>query len=200
MKFEFSGDTQNGILKYLFNTYRNDYQNQVLSYSTSQGVGYESTCATDFNPLSYWHIIDHSPIGQYLVIHLPNYYIKMDGYSITTSRFDASDGTAHPKNWGFDASNDNETWFHQRNISDTTEIMNHANATIYVPWNFGTYKYFRLMMTGEQHDKQGKNGCDITQVEFFGELLTYIPRTNLCTQTTKTRFISFLLFTIFLQE
>ena len=112
MKFEFTGDTQNGILKYLFNTYRNDYQNQVLSYSTSQGVGYESTCATDFNPLSYWHIIDHSPIGQYLVIYLPNYYIKMDGYSITTSHFDASDETSHPKNWGFDASNDNETWFH----------------------------------------------------------------------------------------
>ena len=179
MIFEYKNDTQNGILRYLYNTTKN-YEEEVLTSATSEIRTHESNLSVDFNSTSYWHATDYSPIGEYIVVYFPNYFLKLSGYSITTSFYQPAYDVTHPKNWGFDASNDNKTWNNQINISDPTKMMNKAFASIFIPWSFGIYKYYRIMMTGEQHDQMKKNQCDIAQIEFFGELLRNLPNTKQC--------------------
>ena len=50
--------------------------------------------------------------------------------------------------------------------------MNQYFRTMFVSWNYGTYKYIILMNTGSHHDLHNLNAFDLSQIEFFGELLT----------------------------
>ena len=174
MRFDFVGDTQKGILNYLytvvFNRDNEKYFNEVNTYATSS-LGILTSYAIDFNPENYWHAEDFKPVGEYIVIYFKSYRIRMTGFSITSSQLDPDYWVCHPKNWGFDASNDNFTWEHQINYTDASGYLNRKGATEYVGWNYGTYQYFRIMNTGPQYDTKGKNSMDLSQVEFFGDLL-----------------------------
>ena len=150
------------------------YYNEVLTYPSSINeptmVGKN---AIDFDNNTYWVAKSRSPIGEYIIFYFPNYYIKMSGYAIRTSKLKPSIGICHPKNWGFDASYDNKSWVHQVNYTDTYNKLNQSHVTEFVGWNYGTYKYFRFMITGEQHDQTHKNDIDLARIEFFGDLLRY---------------------------
>ena len=185
MRFDFVGDTQKGILYHLKNDlFAGDsvkYYEEVQTYATSSADAiYNATNAIDFIDGTYWHAKDGKDIGtEYIVIYLKSYYISLSGFSITSSNYTEDKLICHPKNWGFDASNDNVTWEHQINYTDTSGYMNRTRATEYVGWNYGIYKYFRITNTGEQYDGGNKNAMDLAQVEFFGDLLTK-PYLNPC--------------------
>ena len=188
MRFDFIDNTTKGILYYLknekFKGNDDKYFEEVKTYATSTYNLHSSQYAIDFDPEKYWHADDFKKIGtQYIVIYLESYYIRLTGFSITSSQLEPDFWVCHPKNWGFDASNDNETWENQVNYTDTSDYMNRKGATKYVGWNFGVYKYFRIMNTGEQYDTQNKNSMDLSQVEFFGDLLNTM-HTNQCLPTT----------------
>ena len=176
MKISYKGNALNGILRYLFDKNREEYLTIVKTYASSvHDSNYLPINVINFaDDDKLWHAKDFENIGNYIVVYLPNYCIKLEGYSIQTSNIGPSSTTCHPKNWGFDASNDNRTWNHQVNITDDG-TMNEALATRYIKWSHGTYKYFRLMITGQQHDTKMKNSLDLNQIEFFGTLIPQAP-------------------------
>ena len=181
MKFEFTGDTQSGIFRYFWETSRDEYFDIVKTYATSMySSQYKPEFAITFDTTSYWHAKEYDPIGNYIVVYLPNFYINIYGYSITSSHNNPSDGVCHPKNWGFDASNDNITWENQVNFSDIGNSMNVASASKFVGWCHGTYKYFRIMITGPAYDIYNKNSIDLRQIELFGELTSHISQYSPC--------------------
>ena len=167
---EFKGDTQNGILKYLYNKYTNkdEYYEEVIASANSIA---DPKYSIDFNLENYWHAIDYQDIGNYIVFCFKHYYINIKGFAITSAKYEPHPGACHPKNWGFDASNNNNTWMHQVNYTDVNNNMNRPYASGYFGWDYGIYKYFRFMITGEQYDGQGKNSIDLNQIEFFGDLI-----------------------------
>ena len=180
-EFIFTGDTQNGILKYFheFLT-ETEYYNEITTSSYPQHGTPQR--AIDFNNDTYWHG-QEKMVGSYLVISIKSYYVKIKGFSITSSNLNPGIGICHPKNWGFDASNDKINWHHQVNYTDTNNDMNKRLASAYFEWDFGTFKHFRIMNTGEQHDGQGKLSMDLSQIEFFGTLIT---NPIICTPYLKT--------------
>ena len=171
MSFYYQGDTRNGILKYLYDKYTNkdEYYKQVLTHATS--CAGDPKFAIDFNFDKYWHAVDFDKIGNYIVIYLKDYYINIKGFALTSSKHGANTGSCHPKNWGFDASNNNDTWENQVNYTDANNNMFRPYASGYFGWDYGTYKYFRFMITGEQYDGQEKYSIDLNQIEFFGDLI-----------------------------
>ena len=178
MRFDFTGDTQKGILFHLHSelTLEQYFAEVITEHSSKSGTGYESQKAIDFNSETYWHSRDFAPVGEYLILYLKSYYVNPIGFSITSSMNEPGDGVCHPKNWGFDASNDKKTWVHQINYTDQSGYLNRYAATEFVSWNYGTYKYFRFMVTGSQYDNENKNAIDLAQIELFGDLLSAIPR------------------------
>ena len=175
MRFDYVGDTQKGILSHLKETLGDaQYYQEVLTYTSSNNGDYTyGKLSIDFDNKTYWVAKSKKQIGEYIIFHFPNYFIKMSGYSIRTSHLKPGYGICHPKNFGFDASNDNETWIHQVNYTDINNHLNKSEVTEFIGWNFGTFKYFRFMITGEQHDDSGKHVIDLAQIEFFGDLLTH---------------------------
>ena len=174
------GDNMSGILKHFYTSNIEKYFDIVKTYTTSEHDNrYISKYAIDFDDNNYWHAKENDKRGNYLVIYLRDYYIKLKGYSIKTSVVGPGTGTAHPKNWGFDASLDNRTWEHQENITDDG-TMNNILASRYLKWSYGTYKYFRLMITGSQYDSYDKNSIDLNQIELFGKLITLDPAPCTC--------------------
>ena len=170
INFPYKGQNQSGILKYFYTNYSEKYNEIVKVYASSTNNAFQTTeMAIDFDDNKYWHAKDNEKIGNYFVVYLKNYYVKLDGYSIQTSNLDPASGICHPKNWGFDASIDNITWEHQVNITDDGS-MNKRLASRYIRWSHGTYKYFRVMITGEQYDGQNKNSLDLNQIELFGKI------------------------------
>ena len=179
MYIPYTGQNLNGILKFIYDTNNANYFDIVRTCTSSNhSDNYLPVNAINFaNDNKYWHAKVKDKIGNYFVVYLKNYYINLEGYSIQTSNISPASGICHPKNWGFDASNDGKKWEHQANITDDG-TMNKALASRYVGWSHGTYKYFRLMITGEQYDGKGKKSLDLNQIELFGTLTT--RRTPLC--------------------
>ena len=172
--FHYNGQNQSGILNYFYKNHTEKYYENVKTFASSIYSGHPPEMAIDFDDNTYWHAKDFENVGNYFVVYLKNYYIKLEGYSIQTSNIDPASGVCHPKNWGFDASIDNITWEHQVNITDDGS-MNKRLASRYIRWSHGTYKYFRFMITGEQYDGQNKNSFDLNQIELFGTLTTRKP-------------------------
>ena len=172
--FPYNGQNQSGILNYFHTNYNENYYEIVKAFASSTFSDHPPEKAIDFDEKTYWHANDYENIGNYLVVYLKNYYIKLDGYSIQTTNFTPQVGICHPKNWGFDASNNNRKWEHQVNITDDGS-MNKRLASRYIRWSHGTYKYFRIMITGEQYDGNGKRSIDLNQIELFGTLTTRKP-------------------------
>ena len=192
MRFEFTGDTQSGILRHFWETRRSEYSDIVKTYATSiYSSLYKPEIAITFDATSYWHAKEYDPIGHYIVDYLPKFYVNVYGYSITTSNLSPSDNICHPKNWGFDASNDNITWEKQVNFSDIGDSMNSANASKFVGWCHGTYKYFRIMITGPAYDIYNKNSIDLRQIELFGELTSHYSQHSQCNYLFHHAFILF---------
>ena len=199
-EFVFTGDTQNGILKYLFDSLsEEDYFNEATTYASMNSANHIGKCAIDFDSNSYWHAIDYQQEETFIVISLKSYYIKIKGFTITSSNLEAS-GICHPKNWGFDASNDNRTWHHRVLYTDTNNNMNRKLASGYFGWDYGTFKYFRFLNTGEQYDGQGKRSIDLGQIEFFGTLLTHLDDISKCLHTSFNHRKLFIFLIISIQE
>lgn len=171
--FEYSDDTQNGILRYFYDNYNSQYESIVKVYSTSDYTGNTPFMAIDFNLATFWHAQEFLPFGEYFVIYLKDFYIRLSGYSVMTSNVGTASYVCHMKNWGFDASNDNKTWVHQVNITDDSSL-NVGSGKKYFGWKHGTYKYFRIMTTGHQYDNMQKNAFDLAQIELFGTLMRNI--------------------------
>ena len=173
MRFDYKGDNENGILRYFYDKLSNDeYNNEVCTYSNSINDPLQlSEYAVDFDHSKYWHAVDSTDLDKYIVIYLKHYLIKLTGFSITSSPINPNNVICHPKNWGFDASIDNATWENRINYTDSNNQMNRYLASGHYSWNFGTYKYFRFMITGEQYDNVNKYSIDLNQIEFFGDLL-----------------------------
>ena len=180
MHIPYTGENLTGILKYLYDADKDSYFDIVKTYATSNySADHYPIYAINFTENRYWHAKEKQNIGQYFVVYLNNYYIKLEGYSIQTSYYKPGSGVCHPKNWGFDASNDGKKWEHQVNITDDG-TMNKALASRYIGWSHGTYRYFRLMVTGQQYDEQGKYSLDLNRIEFFGTLTTRRPHLCSC--------------------
>ena len=168
------GQNLNGILRYLYDNDRNNYFDTVQTYaSSSYGQQYYPVNAINFGSTNlYWHAIEFDKIGHYIVVHLKNYYIKIEGYSIQTAHYGPSTSSypiCNIRNWGFDASNDGKNWVHQENKTDDG-TLNNRHASKYIRWSHGVYNYFRVMVTGDQYDGIGKKSIDLNQIEFFGTL------------------------------
>ena len=191
MYIPYIGQNLNGILKYLYDNNNNNYLDIVKTYASSNHSDDNLPVnAINFaNDNKYWHAKDNDEIGNYIVVYLKNYYINLEGYSIQTSNFNFK-GACHPKNWGFDASNDGKKWVHQANITDDG-TMNKSLASRYIGWSHGTYKYFRLMITGEQYDGWNKNSIDLNQIELFGTFLTRKPPLCSCKYRKRNEFSLF---------
>ena len=189
MYFPYVGQNLNGILKHLYDTKKDSYFDIVKAYATSNDSNnFLPVNAINFvNNNKYWHAKERENIGHYFVVYLNNYYINLEGYSIQTTNFNPASGVCHPKNWGFDASNDGKKWEHQANITDDG-TMNKALASRYIGWSHGTYKYFRLMITGQQHDGEGKLSIDLNQIELFGTLTTRRPQLCSCRFNKRSAF------------
>ena len=171
----FNGDTLNGIFRSFYDQYweKNEYFERVLTYTDSEHSNeYSSKYAVDFDINTYWHSKDYDPIGHYIVVYLRDYYINIKGFSITSSQMEPGPDVTHQKNWGFDASLDNDTWENAVNFTDANGDMKRKMASAYFGWDYGIYKYFRLTITGEQYDTQKKNSIDLNQIELFGDILS----------------------------
>ena len=128
--FPYKGDPKNGIFKYFYDNNNSQYYELVKATASSSNE--TAYMALDFTS-NYWHASDYHSPGTYIVFYLRDYFVKLLGYSITTSNLEPAYGICHPKNWGLDASNDMTTWVHQVNVTDEKEEMNHYGASKYVP-------------------------------------------------------------------
>ena len=134
--FAYKDDTKNGIFKYFYDNYNSQYYDLVKTTASSNN-GYAQR-ALDYTS-NYWHVEDYKGPGSYIIFYLSDYFVKLQGYSITSSNINPASGICHPKNWGLDASYDMVKWVHQVNITDDKGEMNKYASTKYFSWSHGTY-------------------------------------------------------------
>ena len=182
--FPYRGNTTNGIFNYFYENNNSKYLELVKVNASARNE--RAKYALDFTN-NYWNAGTVSS-GSYIIFYLRDYFVKLRGYSLTTSNLDPGTRICHPKNWGFDASNDMVNWHHQVNITDTEEIMNHKGASNYFSWSHGIYRYFRVMNTGIQHGGYGLYSIDLLHFELFGTLL--VPNLKTCNNQKKLPLVS----------
>ena len=188
--FKFRGSNTLGILEYLHDTYKNDYSNYVFADgSSSYSKSNDFMHAIDFNTGTYWICKKNSELGQYISIHFPKNMIEIKGYFIQTSYYAA--GACHPKQWTFDASNDNISWVHSKETIDENSKMNGNYNWMYVPYNKGIFQHFRITVTGKSYcSGDFENGMDVNQIELFGTLypLNYVKPKQISCRTNINHF------------
>ena len=135
-----------GILYSFYKTYKDNYYDIVSVTNSSRfsnktdGLG-----IIDFDKNTYW--ISNAGVGEYVTIHFPYHYIKIEGYEIQSSYL-----TCNPKEWSFAASNDGVNFEHELITVDENEEMNVKYASKYIPFSYDVlYNYFRLYVKGPSY-------------------------------------------------
>ena len=157
----FPHKTNNGILKYLYTRNAADYWNQ-LNISVTNGYNDQKLPknAFDWDLSTYWITKSNSPINNRITFCFNKYFVKINGFEITTSPYDA-----RPSSFSFGAS-------YRSDIISQSIQVNHAfktKETYYHSFPPGTFRCFSYINSGRS--TRGDYGADIAQIEIFGILL-----------------------------
>ena len=184
----FPYESQNGILRYIQKKAGSKYFTNV-NISTDYAIATEAKLAFDFNDKTYWITNNNAHNGNYLLFCLSNHTVKITGYEITASTYNAS-GT--PFKWGFSAGNNT-------NNEKIEEYKMNPGEKHYVPYSKeGFFNCFRYINRGYiSLDKENNVGpgyrSRVAQIEIFGYLCFGKCRiTSIKQQQTKIRILSFI--------
>ena len=157
-----------GILYYLYTKYNNEYSNYVhVSASSYNTIGQIPNHTIDFNSETYW-LASGKNNEEYLTVYLPKHPIKITGYSLQTSKFDANSGY-HPKKWKFGVSVDNYQYENIIEYTDNEGEIKGPYKTIYISYSYPQYvNCFRLYPINNTYSSF--HGVDLSQIEIFGDI------------------------------
>ena len=179
-----------GVLRYLYDRYKSKYLDFIKVNASSEYMGCVATGAIDFNNNIYWHS-GNSVIGGYLMIHIPLFLIKLDGYVIQTSssKIDA----CHPKEWSMSVSNNSDSFVNEQNEVDENDAMNGPHKYRYISYNpEGLYNSFKISITGSSYCGEAK--VDVNQIEFY--VTSYSSRFMCASYKYRNRVNSIFLFAL----
>ena len=157
MKIDFPHKQMNGILKYFSRRDKLYFNNSKLFTYSSSGIWEDKYThnAFDFESNGYWVSAESDNI--FLSFCFASGFADLTGYEIRTTS-----GEKKPCKWSFSASNDNVTWFGNKQEEHS---MNYEE-TYYVDWSNGPAKCFKFVFINNSENSGAQT--DIKYIELFG--------------------------------
>ena len=107
-----------------------------------------------------------------LQAHFKNIKVYTIAYKLQSE--DTNPGNAHPSNWQFWGSLDNETWTLLDEKSDNHDLNGHLIIKEYPVFTIGEYSHFKLEQTGIGHNQAHLNAFAILKIDVMGQLIPII--------------------------
>ena len=188
-----------GVLNYLHTKYESQYWNLVTASDSSHIKDFYPSKAVDFKNDTIWHPnYPCTKLGEYVQFDLLHHFVILEAYTLQTSQ--VGETGAHPRDWAFSASYDNNTWSEPLRYIDEEGVMANSLRMITLPVDLaGKYKHFRITITGYPHGSYSDPRMDVNQIELFGVLYSdnepLLKATYRCNMTLSSLLIYiFLLF------
>ena len=171
-KFDTSGDSLNGIIKYLHNSFKENYETyvSVKASSTHYSSGWREDALIIPTRSSTTHEDNWASLNQAkqnFTVYFHKHVIDITKYSFRTQ---SSHGNDHPKTWTVEGSMDGRKWRLIDEKKDRTELCGKGKLKTYTTKYKGKYSYFRFTQTGT--NSIDGHYFDLGKVEFFGTLCT----------------------------
>ena len=163
----FKSDPFDGICNYLTQKAGgNIHEKGVIRLSASGTSNNSFERVLNYQWNGYW-ASNNSP-NSYLRFDFKDYTVQLNGYSLRAR--DEPQGGGHPKSWVIEGSNDGKTWTTLNSQQNSDAINGRRQVhTFKLPNLTLPYRYLQMRLTDRNH--RGDNFFNITNIEFFGELI-----------------------------
>ena len=192
--FEASGDSLDGVILYLYNSFNKNYDTYVSVKSSStiyiddwREEALIIPTRNSTSSIDNWASFDVEKSN--FTIYFHKHVVDITHYSFRSQSNHPYD---HPKSWVVEGSLDGKNWEIIDEEKDRTELCGIGKLKTFEVGHKGKYSYFKFTQT--EPNNFNRHCFDLGKVEFFGALYTKYSFLNVPSLYCRRKTSSFLIF------